>query len=379
VEALKWPRSDIEVSFKSAIKFESDFMRKSFLLAGALLLVVTLWLLSGQFGSDAPGPQPDTAGAAGETEEIMTVQVRKLGLEPYVSELTISGRTESVRSVEVKSQTDGQVTKVPVEKGRAVKTGDVICQLETTEREANLAEAKALMAQRELEYNAARELAAKGHRSETQTAAARAQFDAAKARVAKAELELSHASIRAPFDGIIDDRPAEIGDYLQKGHICARIVDTDPFLVVGEISEREVGNLKVGDKGEARLVDGTRVEGRIRYIAETATPETRTFLFELEVPNPEGNMREGVTAQIRIPLHEVQAYRMSRASLVLNDQGLIGVRLVEDNVVRFHQVRILGDSTEGIWVDGLPENPVLITVGQDFVIDGQQVRVKFEG
>jgi len=354
-------------------------MRKSFLLAGALLLVVTLWLVSGQFGSDAPAPQSDTAGATGEAEEIMTVQVRKLGLEPYVSELTVSGRTEAVRSVEVKSQTDGQVTKVPVEKGRAVKTGDVICQLETTEREANLAEAKALMAQRELEYNAARELAAKGHRSETQTAAARAQFDAAKARVARAELELSYASIRAPFDGIIDDRPAEIGDYLQKGHICARIVDIDPFLVVGEISEREVGNLKVGDRGEARLIDGTVVSGRIRYIAETATPETRTFLFELEVPNPEGNMREGVTAQIRIPLHEVQAYRMSRASLVLNDQGIVGVRLVEDNVVRFHKVRILGDSTEGIWVNGLPENPVLITVGQDFVIDGQHVRVKLEG
>ena len=353
-------------------------MKKSFVLAGVLLLGVTLWLLSGQFGGDSPAPSPDMAGNAGGRDEIMAVQARELILESYVADLTISGRTEAVRSVEVKSQTDGQVTGTPIEKGSTVRTGDVICQLETTEREANLAEARALMAQRELEYKAARELAAKGHRSETQTAAARAQFDAARARVAKAELELSHASIRAPFDGVIDDRPAEIGDYLQKGHVCARIVDTDPILVVGEISEREVGNLKVGDTGEAHLVDGTRITGKVRYIAKTAKPETRTFLFELEAPNPEGTMREGVTAEIRIPLTKVQAYLISRASLVLNDQGIVGVRLVEDNTVRFHQVSILGDSPEGIWVDGLPENPVLITVGQDFVIDGQRVRLQLE-
>src|SRR5690606_37201177 len=179
---------------------------------------------------------------------------------------------EAVRRVQLKAQIDGFVARLPVEKGARVKKDDVICELAVEERAARLAEAEALAAQRALELNAARELAAKGHRSRTQVAAAQAQHDAALAQVEQMRTFLAQTKVRAPFDGILDQRHVEMGDYLLKGGACATILDLDPYLVIGNVSERDVGRIAVGDPGQARLVDGTEVRGTIRYLAAAAEP-----------------------------------------------------------------------------------------------------------
>lgn len=351
--------------------------RKSYILAGAILLLVVLWLASGAFRSDSGS---GTDAAAATDAALMSVRVRDLAPEPYAADLVVKGRTEAVRRVELKAQIDGFVARLPVEKGARVKKDDVICELAVEDRAARLAEAEALAAQRALELNAAKELAAKGHRAPTQVAAAQAQHDAAIAQVEQMKTILSQTRVRAPFDGIVDERQVEIGAYLLKGGTCATILDIDPYLVIGAVSERDVGRIKVGQRGRARLVDGTEVEGRIRYVAAAAEPETRTFRVELEVPNPENRLRHGVTAEIRLPLGARPAHRVPRSALVLDDSGRIGVRVVEEpGIVRFLPVEILGDDPTGLWVGGIEGTIRLITAGQQFVSEGQRVEVHDEG
>jgi len=309
---------------------------------------------------------------------LMTVRARTLEAEPYISELVMQGRTQALRTVELRAQIDGRVEAVPADKGARVREGDVICRFAVEDRQARLDEARALAAQRSLELAAAEELAAGGHRSRTQVASARALHDAARAQVTQMEVLLTHTEIRAPFDGVIDQRPAEIGDYLVKGNSCATILDLDPYLIVAEVSERRVGGLAVGTPGRARLVDGTSVEGVIRYVSASAHPETRTYRIELEVANPEMNLRDGMTAELRIPMDERRAHAVPPSALVLGDDGRIGVRLVEDGTVRFRSVEIIGDDSRGLWVEGLEEGATLIVVGHQFVIDGERVRVHLE-
>jgi multidrug efflux system membrane fusion protein len=122
------------------------------------------------------------------------------------------------------------------------------------------------------------------------------------------------------------------------------------------------------------LIGGREVAGRIRFIAAEAEATTRTFRVEVELPNPAAEIPDGITAEIRLPLGEVAAHRVSPAILTLTDEGAIGVKtLGPDNRVRFYPVRIIGDGTDGIWLSGLPERITLITVGQDFVAEGQTV------
>jgi len=355
-------------------------LRRSHILSLVVAAIIGAWILSGQIGSDSAETPSTAVVETDAASEMPRVQARIFHAEPRRTAVVIRGRTEAVRSVQLRAETSSTIAELPVEKGAYVQKGDVICRLSLNARDARMAEAEALMRQRWLELDAARKLAARGHRSETQAAAAQAAYDAARAQVKQQEVELSHTRIVAPFDGVIDARPVEVGDYLQVSQPCATIVDLDPFLVVGQVSETEVGHIREGVVGTAKLVTGETVEGFVRFVGNTADPATRTFRVELEVANESRILRSGITAEIYIPSAETMAHQIPPSILGLDDAGLIGLRILdENNVVHFQRVELLDDGPEGVWVTGLPTSVKLITVGQDFVLPGQQVDVIYEG
>ena len=62
---------------------------------------------------------------------------------------------------------------------------------------------------------------------------------------------------------------------------------------------------------------------------------------------------------------------------MLGEDGELGIRTVnEDNQVEFNQIEILEDTIDGIWISGLPRNIKIITIGQEYVFQGQTVNVK---
>src|SRR5690606_1004951 len=151
-------------------------------------------------------------------------------------------------------------------------------------------------------------------------------------------------------------------------------------IAVGEVSERDVREIGVGSPGRVQLVDGTILEGVVRYVSPVADPNTRTFRIELAVPNPDNALPAGMTAEIRLPAGETEAHFLSPALLTLDDAGNIGVKTVDEHgVVRFHDVEIFRSASDGVWVTGLPEEAVVITVGQGFVAVGERVEPVFEG
>ena len=248
-------------------------------------------------------------------------------------------------------------------------------QVRLLDRAEKLAEAEARVRQRQIEFDAARSLRQKGFRAETKLAEAAAELDAAIARAAQISIDVDRTEIGAPFAGVIETRDAELGDFVEPGDIIARVMDEDPYLVVGQVSELDVGLLEEGDAGVARLADGETVEGKVRYIGGIAETATRTFRVELEIPNRARALRGGVTAEIRIPVESAQAHFLSPALLTLDDEGALGVRIVNgDAVVEFKPVSVFASEPDGVWVTGLPPVATVITVGQEFVRRGQTVR-----
>jgi multidrug efflux system membrane fusion protein len=350
-------------------------LNPSYLWAGGILLVAVLWVGSGAVFGGNGAPKNPEPGVGEQTAErhMATVRVRAMRNEPHGAELVLRGRTEAELKVQIKAEMSGRVTGVPGAKGARVKAGDPICELDVGARQAQLDQARAQLKQAQLEYEAAVALEKKGHRSETQTAAALAAFEAAQANIRVMEEQLSYTVMRAPFDGVVDDRPVEIGDYMTPGAPCAYVVGAEPFLVVGNVAESQIANVSAGTTGTARLVTGETVEGKVTFLASAADPATRTFRLEMTVPNPDFALRDGVTADIRIASDTVPAMRLSPAVLSLDDAGRIGVKLVQDGVVRFVPVTVVGDSADGMWVAGLPDEASVITVGQEYVRDGETV------
>ena len=351
-------------------------MKRSYLLAAVLAIAAAGWIASGQFADG--GGQPETrkppADLSAASREPL-VRVRSQAAETRQAEVILRGRTEALRTVEVKAEIQGRVIALTVERGDLVTAGQVIAHLAPEDRPAKLKQAQALRAQKRIEFEANQRLSQKGYRAETQVAAAKAELEAAQAAVEQAQVALANTEILAPFDGLVDDRMVEIGDFLEKGDQVARVVDLDPILVVGDVTERDVGHLKVGSEGRARLVTGAEVTGRLRFIGAMAEATTRTFRVELEVANANRAIPDGITAELHLPMGSAMAHLVSPAILTLADDGMVGVKTLEaDSIVGFHPVRILESSMEGVWVTGLAPQVTLITVGQEFVSVGQKVR-----
>ncbi len=352
--------------------------KTSYLIASALAVGLAGWLLSGQLG----GEEVETAENAGGEDASsvaqaapIAVQVRELVAKPIAREIVINGKTAPVRNVELRAETNGRVIELFGREGAVVKKDAVLVRLDPRDREVQKLEAEALLRQRRIELDAAKKLGERGFQAETNVALAEANFAAAEALVRRAELALEHTEIRAPFSSILDRRHVEIGDFLDIGDPVARVLDRDPYLVVGDVTETEVGRLETGMIGKVRLADGERVEGKLRYIASQADEQTRTFEVELEVPNPDGRLTAGVSAEIRLLLERAPAHQVSPSVLALADDGTLGVKAVDDqDEVVFLPVDIAKADQNNVWLTGLPENVRLIVVGQGFVTDGQKVR-----
>lgn len=356
----------------------------SYILAAGLAAGIGVWMSSGQVvvggvGDGENAVPPPAERVAERSDGLFRVKVMTLQAQERQAVLEVRGRTESEAKVAVRSETTDDVVARPAQEGARVEAGDILCVLDVGTRDARILEAKAGLAQAELDHSAATQLANKGFTAQTRAAATLAQLDAARARVKEAEVERDRIIIRSPISGVIQSPMAEIGAQLDNGGICATVVNSDPMIAIGQVSELNIAKISKDMPAEVNLVTGETLTGHVRYIAPAADPDTRTFRVEVELPNPDGAARDGVTAVTRLPLPVEMAHKITPAILTLSDNGIVGVRAVdEDNKTRFHPVTVLGGEEDGLWVAGLPDRISVIVVGQEYVGDGETVEPVFE-
>ncbi|MBL8836031.1 MAG: efflux RND transporter periplasmic adaptor subunit [Alphaproteobacteria bacterium] len=352
--------------------------KSSYVLALGVCAISAAWVLSGMIApSERVRAAPPAQVAPAETPP-RAVRVRVAVAEQRDDVLRVVGQTQASRRVDLRSEIDGRIAELPVSRGAAVARNDLVARIAVDDRNARLAEARALLAQRQVELDAARTLARSGHRAEISVAETQARFEGARAAVTRMEVELARTAIRAPFEGIVETRPVELGSYVKAGDPIAVIVDLDPVRIVGNVSERDIARVALGAPARARLTDGRTLDGMVAFVGSVADAGTRTFRVEIEAENPEGrpggHVVEGLTAELQMPVGTTLAHRITPAILALGDDGVIGVKAVDaESRVVFMPVRLAGTAPDGIWVTGLPERVTLITVGQDYVVPGQRV------
>lgn len=363
----------------------------------------------------ANGVRPAATPAATAADAIGVVVLRSKA-KAMDSAVILRGQTQAARQVEVRAETVATVLSEPLRKGIFVNRGDLLCRLDPGTREASLAEARARLtearsgvatadarldeararlAETQINYNAAKKLIEGGYASQTRLAATEAAvrsaeaavaaartgvqttqagIEAATAAVAAATREIGRLSISAPFEGLLESDTAELGSLMQPGSLCATVIQLDPIKLVGYVPETEVDRVTVGARAGALLASGRRVMGNVTFLSRSADPKTRTFEVEIAVPNPDLSIRDGQTAEIAISADGVNAHLLPQSSLTLNNEGVLGVRVIDrNNIVGFISVEVQRDTVDGVWIGGLPEQADVIVVGQDFVTEGVTV------
>ncbi|MGV6847636.1 MAG: efflux RND transporter periplasmic adaptor subunit [Marinibacterium sp.] len=364
---------------------------------------------------------PETATTDLPPPPVMGVVVRRSQAQQVQGAVVLRGETRAARQVQVRAETSDIVISDPLRKGAYVEAGQELCRLDAGTRHVALAEARAQLSlaksrkpesearliealarldEARIDANAAQKLSQGGYASDVRVAGAKAAVksaeaavaaaeaglesaeagvESAKAQVAFAEKEIDRLTISAPFSGYLESDSAEIGSFLQAGALCATIIQLDPIKLVGFLPETEVSQVTLGAPAHATLAAGGEAAGRVTFLSRSADPTTRTFAVEIDVDNPDRTIRDGQTAEISIGTDGTSAHRLPQSSLTLNNEGRLGVRIVNDSgIVEFVPVRLLRDDAQGIWVTGLPEEADVIVVGQDFVTAGLQVAVTYE-
>ncbi len=347
---------------------------RSWLISASIAVVVGLWLLSGQFGNDDVETGTAAGGALLSRPTQSSVRVRTQTAEEVQRTIVVNGKTAPARIVELAAETDGRIEFIGAERGSNVDRGKAIVRLDERDRSARLSQAQATVKQREVEYDAREKLKTESYVSESQLHEAIAALEGARTELIRAQLDLSYMTIRAPFDGALQSRIVEVGDFVKLGDPVAMFVDNRTIIVSANLSEFDARYVNVDDTAEARLATGETVRGRIRYVSPVADESTRTFEVELEVDNQAGQLRAGGTAELRIPAERVLAHRVSPSLLTLDDAGNVGIKIINAaGKVQFIVADIALSSADGVWIAGLPSTATIITVGQGFVASGSVV------
>ena len=321
---------------------------------------------------------PESSTVSMTPAPLTVVQVTRYSEQLYLPKLTLRAHTESNRTVNVLAQVAGQISKVLVEEGASVNEGDAICQISAEDRYLRLEQSKANFEQSEITYQGALTLKTGGYQSDLAISQAKATLATARANLRSAQLNVNNLQVIAPFAGIVENRPVEVGDYVFVGSLCASVVELHPIKVTALVSEHDINRIDIGSSALATLGDGRTVSATVVYLAYEANPTTRNYRLETTASNVDRSIRAGLSSRLELRLKGVNAHLIPASSILLNDLGQTVVRvLLEGNLVGSVKVSSLGEARDGIWVSGLPSEVSVITVGQNYIIDGESVDPSF--
>ena len=271
---------------------------------------IIFWMLSGFFVEDK---KPEVI----ENTSLSSIEIKKSVASYFQPSIKLKANSISERRVEVRAKTTGEVVQIGARQGDFIEQDALLCSLGI--------------------------------------------------------VELNRTEVKAPFSGYIESI-VKPGNFLDRGQICATIIDLDPIKFVAEVPEIQVSKVNIGQEAIIELITNQRVTGNLTFVSKSASPKTKTFKIESEIVNSSGSIKDGVTATMTIRTDPVLAHRISPSILVLDDLGRIGVKVVNpNNVVEFSEIQIIEDLEEGLWISGLPDSVEIIVQGQGFVEDGQIV------
>lgn len=345
----------------------------------------------------------DTGAMQRMSDSAVKVGVVLVERRPLRETMDYAGSVEATETVTIASKVTGIVQQITVDLGDHVTQGDTLVVIDDGEFMQRLKQAKANLQLSEAqlersritqqlaerEYERAERLAGQGlgtdQAMDSATAfrdTSSAEIDLAKADVARmraaveeAQLGVENTRIVSPMDGYVQARRVDPGALASPTMPLLVLVKIDPAKVVVHIPESDI---LLAEKGREALVSvaGGRLQfnGRVERVAPTLDIATRTTLVEIKVPNADGRLRPGMSADVAIVAREDPAALVVPEDALVLQQDRMMVFVVKGDIARMVPVQI-GIQQHGMVqiVEGLEESDLVIVKGQFLVRDGSEV------
>lgn len=375
-------------------------MKKSIFIAFIIALLVVAWFLSPIFLNQNNYNKDDLS----ESEKNLQSENKKDNLNEIIVESALSkyqvidqsiylqGQTKSNRSIDIKSETTGNVINKYFKRGDKVDKNDILINISIENRNELLSSLKKELEKikkeisliketkknniiktneqikvhneqiklYQIEFNTAKELIDKGLGSESKLNLAsfnltqaktnltqaktnlkeidinyksnsislESQLENVKSRIKNIQIDIDNTKIKAPFNGIVKSSFVEEGNYIRPGDIIANIVDLNPIKIQGYLSETDINKVNLGTKANITISNNLKKDGIITFISPVAETNTRTFEFIIEADNSDLLFKSGLTTSITIGINSVKAHKISPSILTLKDDGTVGIKTI---------------------------------------------------
>lgn len=292
-----------------------------------------------------------------------------------------SGTTtlESDEQATVVSQITGVVLNVSAEEGDYVEAGKVLARVETDRYALEVERNNASLKQLETEFQRKQELFEKKLVSAEDFERVSAEYQAQKASVGLAQLNLKYTQIVAPISGYVAERMIRVGNLVEVYQPVFRIASYDPLLAVLHVPERELSVLRKGLTVSLSLdaLPSNSFSGEVTRISPVVDPATGTFRVTAEISDPEKVLKPGLFGRVDI-LYDMRRNvpLVPRAAIITEDEASHVFVVGEgDNVLR-RPVK-LGYERDGKVeiMDGVTAGEKVVTAGKGSLSEGSHVEV----
>ena len=338
-----------------------------------------------------PVAAPPSGAAPAGSKPSLTVSTVEPSPLTVPIQLPANGSLAAWQESVIGAEANGlRLTEVKVNVGDRVRQGDLLASLQSDAIRAELAQAKASLAEAlanlqktKTDIDSARALLQKGfisggqmNQSQLNESVAQARVEAAQALIQVQQVRLSQTQVRAPDAGVISARTASLGSVVGAGTELFRLIRQGRLEWRAEVTASEIGRVVIGAPVSVVAASGAAIKGRVRMIAPSVDPQTRNALVYVDLQEPFGSARAGMFARGIIDLGSSLALTLPQTAVIVRDGFSYVYRVDSDQKVSQIKVqtgRMIGDRLEVI--SGLEKGVRVVASGAAFLNHGDRVRV----
>lgn len=341
-------------------------------LTPAIALAAALGaLLSGCGASEAKKAAPQDAAPAVAVEVARPVRAEMAAVYSGTAPI------EAEQEARVVAKVGGEVRRLLVEEGDRVRAGQPLAILDGDRLRLEHSQAKATLVKLERDYARNLELQKRGIVGSAAADNLKYELDAQRAATDLVALQLSYTVIRAPIDGVVNDRRVKAGNTVQPNDVLFTVTDPQPLVTHVHVPERELRKLATGQLAHVQVdAAGGTFDAQIRRIAPVVDAATGTFKVKLELLDPRQQLRPGMFARVNIVYERrANALQLPRTAIVdaeagpmvfVVERGKAVARSVRTGLVNGGVVEVLA---------GVKDGEQVVIVGQNGLKAGNEVRV----
>lgn len=280
--------------------------------ARTLTLVVAGWAAAGvvgvglagcgggKDGDKTAGTTAATPGKTAPAPEGVSVRVTEVLARKIARGIELSGALAAPDDSVIAAEVEGKILGLRFDLGDKVRAGDVLARINPDEFRFRFEQAEAQKSQSEANLRRIEALAKAEAVAPQQLDEVRATAAQARANHDLARKKLGDTEVRAPFSGAVAKRLVSPGEYVRVGQALFQIVALDPLKMTGEVPERYLTELHVGDQVSAEIAAfaGKTWQGKVSRISPSVNPQSRSVAIEARIANRDGVLKPGMFAKL---------------------------------------------------------------------------------